>query len=408
MRIYGFLFQRLATGIVMILGFTLLCFAIFSSVPPVQFLSIFPTITPPRQEISPWVLQNYTWWDFWMDGRMDTQFQEIGRFVFYVWKMYRGEYGWSWEGVRSISFNIGAGTISSVLLVVIGLLIAIWLLAWRKVWRLIIGRYQNRDRHWKCWIGICVIVLLVVVTGTLLVHFVAFNWPGIYNYLLRGSRIPYSAEEKDLLDPRFFVMPAFAMAGAIITGWKLSSRLNVHKPIHLLAKKPANLSEVKLVVPQIGLQLGFFYAFLITSVVFIESLFPYWGIGRLFRNSLYADDFPVMNAMFFLSGITVIGISFSVEVVYGLLRFGPYRFNQVLLWRKQLSQLFNRKMGIDSDKEGCFSGGVCKAVQASLVLARRGLLRGETRSFQPEHAYCGDHRGCCRDWLVHGARWHRL
>jgi ABC-type dipeptide/oligopeptide/nickel transport system permease component len=262
---------------------------------------------------------------------MESPFLEMGRFVFYLTHIYRGEFGVSWVTHELVSSNLFEYGMRSILIIIIALLIAFWIVLCLKLWKSNLQTLRNQKNRAQPQIVFGLSLLISVVSGILIVYCVSITCPIIFQNLIFWSlRHRYFHRENfNLYDPKYFAFPAFILAGMIIIGWKLSLKVQTH-PSSLLSLKYTNPPEtIRNVIIQRGLRAGVFCAFVLSSIVFIEAVFPFFGIGRLFRTSLWSYDFPVMNAILVLGGIGVIMVSFSFEVIYGLLQFGPYRFHRL-------------------------------------------------------------------------------
>jgi peptide/nickel transport system permease protein len=66
------------------------------------------------------------------------------------------------------------------------------------------------------------------------------------------------------------------------------------------------------VVSYAGVQM----AYLLGGAVITEQIFAYPGMGRLAIQSIYARDFPVIQAVVFVSALIVITINFSIDMLY--------------------------------------------------------------------------------------------
>jgi peptide/nickel transport system permease protein len=64
-----------------------------------------------------------------------------------------------------------------------------------------------------------------------------------------------------------------------------------------------------------GLQFGT----LLGGAVVTETVFAWPGIGRLAIQSIYNRDYPIVQAVVFLSAVLFIVLNFLIDVVYGLL-----------------------------------------------------------------------------------------
>jgi peptide/nickel transport system permease protein len=69
------------------------------------------------------------------------------------------------------------------------------------------------------------------------------------------------------------------------------------------------------VITVIGLMAGF----LMGGVVVIETVFSWPGIGRLAVQSIYSRDFPVVQAIVFLSATVFVLVNLIVDILYGVL-----------------------------------------------------------------------------------------
>jgi peptide/nickel transport system permease protein len=69
------------------------------------------------------------------------------------------------------------------------------------------------------------------------------------------------------------------------------------------------------VVTVIGLQVGM----LMGGVVVTETVFSWPGVGRLAVQSIYARDFPVVQAVVFLSATIFVVVNLLVDILYAVL-----------------------------------------------------------------------------------------
>lgn len=319
----------------MLVAFSLLCFTIFSSIPPAEF--IVPSIDFPRivniPEASPWD-PNYSWWHFWMDGRMNLTVLEMGRFVFYITHMFRGDYGLRCIPSRGISLDPWLCGIASIPLIIVGVVIALWIIFSLKLWNSSIHHFRTANSRQYGLLRPGLGVMLIVITGLLLAYFVSITCPFLFRYIIFWRYYGnFDRENFNLYDPRYFALPAFGLAGAIIIGWKLAIKIQALTSRSIFSEDANPSGEIKQAIIQTGLRTGFFCTFILSAIIFIEASFPFAGLGRLFYFSLLGHDYPLMNTILFLSGIAIIVISFSAEVIYGLLQFGPSRSHRIWLWK---------------------------------------------------------------------------
>jgi len=66
------------------------------------------------------------------------------------------------------------------------------------------------------------------------------------------------------------------------------------------------------VVSYAGVQM----AYLLGGAVITEQIFAYPGMGRLAIQSIYARDFPVIQAVVFVAALMVITVNFTIDLLY--------------------------------------------------------------------------------------------
>ena len=60
------------------------------------------------------------------------------------------------------------------------------------------------------------------------------------------------------------------------------------------------------------------FAFILSGAIITETIFNWNGLGLWLFNSIGYKDFPVMQAMFFLIALSVIGANLISDIVYGI------------------------------------------------------------------------------------------
>jgi len=60
------------------------------------------------------------------------------------------------------------------------------------------------------------------------------------------------------------------------------------------------------------------FGFILSGAIITETLFDWNGLGKWLFDSIGYKDFPVMQAMFFLIALSVIGANFISDIVYGI------------------------------------------------------------------------------------------
>jgi peptide/nickel transport system permease protein len=61
------------------------------------------------------------------------------------------------------------------------------------------------------------------------------------------------------------------------------------------------------------------FGFILSGAIITETLFDWNGLGKWLFDSIGYKDFPVMQAMFFLIALSVIGANFISDLVYGII-----------------------------------------------------------------------------------------
>jgi peptide/nickel transport system permease protein len=61
------------------------------------------------------------------------------------------------------------------------------------------------------------------------------------------------------------------------------------------------------------------FGFLITGATLTETVFNWYGIGRLIFESVIAQNYPVLQAIFYIMALTVIIANFIADILYGFL-----------------------------------------------------------------------------------------
>lgn len=64
-------------------------------------------------------------------------------------------------------------------------------------------------------------------------------------------------------------------------------------------------------------RLGMLMAFLIAGTVFVETIFSYPGLGRLLFQAVQVRDYPVLQGVFLVMTIAVLGANLLVDLSYG-------------------------------------------------------------------------------------------
>jgi peptide/nickel transport system permease protein len=71
-------------------------------------------------------------------------------------------------------------------------------------------------------------------------------------------------------------------------------------------------------LPQIT-SLAITLGYALTSLVLIERIFSYPGLGFQLVNSVLANDYPLMQALFFIIAVAMLLANFLADIAYSLL-----------------------------------------------------------------------------------------
>lgn len=126
------------------------------------------------------------------------------------------------------------------------------------------------------------------------------------------------------------ILPMLVLSLAFIAGWSRylrSSMLEVLHQDYLRTARAKGLTRMRIVlkhgfrnaliplVTVVALDIGGIFG----GAVITETIFSWPGLGRLFYESLYGRDYPVLMAMMVLSSVTIVLCNIIADVIYGLI-----------------------------------------------------------------------------------------
>ena len=125
-------------------------------------------------------------------------------------------------------------------------------------------------------------------------------------------------------------MPLLALMLASIGGWLLGMRavmINTLSEDYVTMAEAKGLSTPRIMfmyaarnalLPQVtSLAISLGYA--LTSLVLIENIFSYPGLGYQLVNSVLARDYPLMQALFFIIAVAMLLANFLADIAYSFL-----------------------------------------------------------------------------------------
>jgi peptide/nickel transport system permease protein len=125
-------------------------------------------------------------------------------------------------------------------------------------------------------------------------------------------------------------MPLLALLLASIGGWLLGMRAVM---VNTLSEDYITMAEAKglhttrimfmyaarnALLPQIT-SFAIVLGYALTSLVLIENVFAYPGLGYLMVNAVQATDYPLMQAIFFLITVAMLGANLIADLLYAVL-----------------------------------------------------------------------------------------
>ena len=302
-------------------------FALFRIVPgdPVAMI-VSPRMRPETREL---IREQYGLdKPVWLNVEAAQEMGNLGavfdsQFFYYVRNLTRGNLGVSFRQKKPVAELIAARLGPTVLLILAGQITAI-----------IFGTLFGIIAAWKAKSKIDVVTLLVGLTVGSLPSF----WLGIIlltiarGYFPAGGYVTLgvtfaSPLERWLDIAHHLVLPAFTLALLLFGSYVLvvrNSSLEVLAEDYILTAKAKGLSEARVLWSHalknaslplatiIALNLGYSLG----GSIEIETIFSWPGIGRLMFDSIAQRDYPVLQGVFLLLAVSVIGANFLADLTY--------------------------------------------------------------------------------------------
>ena len=129
---------------------------------------------------------------------------------------------------------------------------------------------------------------------------------------------------------RHAAMPLFALLLSSIGGWLLGMRsvmINTLSEDYIAMAQAKGLSNRRVMfmyaarnalLPQVT-SFAIVLGYAVTSLVLIENVFAYPGLGYLMVTAVQATDYPLMQAIFFLLTVGMLLANLIADVLYTLL-----------------------------------------------------------------------------------------
>jgi peptide/nickel transport system permease protein len=147
----------------------------------------------------------------------------------------------------------------------------------------------------------------------------------------------YSDSTSPSWSPNFFAsvathafLPILALLLATVGGWLLGMRAVM---INTLSEDYVTMAEAKglttrrvmfmyaarnALLPQVT-SFAIVLGYALTSLVLIENVFSYPGLGYLLVTAVQSDDYPLMQALFFIIAVAMLLANFMADIAYSFL-----------------------------------------------------------------------------------------
>ena len=248
------------------------------------------------------------------------------QFLRYLQRLLSGDLGYSHFFKAPVSGLIAERLPWSLLLVVSGVSLAVMtgvalgvLSAWRR------SGWLDRSL-WTMLTALRSVPSFFLGSLLLLTFSIYWNW-----FPLFGARDVSAANQgiggqtADIL--RHLALPALTLALAEVTGKYFLTRaamLDTLREEYIQFSRARGFSETAImfrhalpnallpVVTHTGMRLGV----MMGGMIFVETLFGYPGMGKLFVDAMAARDFQVLQSGFLMTSLVMVGMNFMLDLLY--------------------------------------------------------------------------------------------
>lgn len=314
MNMRGYLFRKFLQSLVTILIVIGMNFFLFRIMPgdPIRVLIRNPKISADALE------------------RVREQFglneSRLVQFWIYLKDLFSGDFGTSFnyrqpvidivmERIPATVLLIGTATVLSIIL---GVLLGV-IFAWKRGTRIdVIGLSISLILYSMPTFWVAIIMVMIFAVYWQIFPLGGMGMPGAY----------YSSAWAELVAQlRYMFLPTITFALILIGEYVLimrSSLLEVMREDYMLTARAKGVSNRNLlfrhampnamlpVVTLIAINLGF----IVGGAIQIETVFSWPGLGRLMYSALTNRDYPVLQGLFLLITIAVIGANFCADILY--------------------------------------------------------------------------------------------
>jgi peptide/nickel transport system permease protein len=314
-----FMIRRVINSFVLILGAIIFNFFVFRMMPgdPVSIL-ISPYIQHNQQELADALRAMWG-----LDLPLHVQFGQ------YIVNMFTFNFGISFsEGNRPVVESIAARLPNTLLLMGTAAILTI-------VIGIATGIAAASKRGGAFDMG--------MVTSALVLYSVPTFWLGMMFILLFGFYIPLfpmggTVSVPAPTDPLAYaldvgwhlVLPAITLALVSYGGYMLVMRntlIDVLTEDYIVTARAKGVDErtvlykhaLRNAILPLVTMIALTFGFLITGATLTETVFNWYGLGRLIFDSVIAQNYPVLQAIFYIMALTVIVANFIADILYGFL-----------------------------------------------------------------------------------------
>ncbi len=251
------------------------------------------------------------------------------QFVQYFINMINFNFGLSFtEGFRPVIMSIAARLPNTLLLMGTAAIVTI-------IIGIITGITAAAKRGGKTDMGL--------VVGALTFYSIPTFWLGMMFILMFGFYIPLFPMSGTIsvpapTDPLAYaldvawhlVLPALTLALVSYGGYMLvmrNSLIDVLTEDYIVTARAKGVDERSVlykhalrnaILPLVTM-IALTFGFLITGATLTETVFNWYGIGRLIFDSVLSHNYPVLQALFYIMALTVIIANFIADMLYGFL-----------------------------------------------------------------------------------------
>lgn len=255
----------------------------------------------------------------------------FNHFLKYMENMMKFEFGMSFKSFRPVIDEITDRLPNTLMLLGLSTIISITIGIFIGI--LAASRHGGKLDTSLITISLSLYSFPVFWIGMLLILFFAFYFPIFpLGHSISPELVGVNANPIVLLVDRLWhlTLPVVALTLAFFGGYMLLMRntlVEVLTEDYILTAKAKGLPE-RTVLFKHGLRNAFLplitvitlsFATVFSGAVLTETVFNWYGMGRLLFTALSFNDWPVAQAIFFLLSVAIIGANIIADILYGVL-----------------------------------------------------------------------------------------